>query len=73
MILTYNLDWLYGQLQEAREIGRPHNEALLKELEVLRSNVVITTSIRELMATNRLPPVTGPMPSNCASCGKPLP
>lgn len=73
MILTHNLDRLYEQLQEAERNGWLHNKDLLKELEVLRSDSAITKQINDLYTQKRLPPVTGPMPSNCASCGKPLP
>jgi hypothetical protein len=73
MILTHNLDWLYEQLTDAKKNSRPYNTLLLEELEVLREDPGIKKGIFELYAQNRLPPVTGPRPSNCASCGKPLP
>jgi hypothetical protein len=73
MILTHHLDRLDEQLQEAQRNHRPYNEALLQELDVLGKDAVITARISQLYAEKRLPPVTGPMPSNCTSCGKPLP
>jgi len=73
MILTNNLDRLHGQLQEAKRDHRPYNEALLQELDVLQQDSVIKARIYQLYAEKRLPPVTGPMPSNCPCCGKPLP
>lgn len=69
----YNVDLLREQLQVAQANGRRFNEALLNELDVLLGNEITKTGIYQLFTQSRLPPVTGPLPSHCTSCGKPLP
>jgi hypothetical protein len=73
IMLTHNLGWLYQQLQDSQKNHRPYNELLLQELNVLDNDLMIKTRISQLYEEKRLPPVTGPKPRNCASCGQPLP
>jgi hypothetical protein len=77
MSLSLQLETLYVQLKHAQENrNRPFNWMLLEELEVLRNDELIKNRLEDLYISNRLnrtPPVTGPLPSHCSSCGKPLP
>lgn len=73
MTSRYNVDLLREQLQDAEKNDRHFNKALLKELDALLGNPVIVAGIYHILTESRLPPVTGPLPSNCTSCGKPLP
>lgn len=72
-VLTHHLDLLFDQLTMLTKGGYRHNEVLFQELAVLREDEVVKARIGQLYKEKRLPPVTGPAPNTCGSCGKPIP